>query len=175
MPLPTFYCKVFSKSFPSHVSMIVTLGINSSGQSGYISHLATHMQDSLALRFLALLGPGVLEMFCHFSGIFFKCASLSCILIAITSYWQLGPKTMSCPTLTTLFTTSQALRYFCPLTPYIIPFKKEYTISAQTEVTCQGHTGVNGRSRARIPSSQIIILGTANYPLLLANGIHFSN
>lgn len=65
MPIDNILLQGIFQSFPSRVSMIVTLGINSSG-------LATHMQDSLALRFLALLGPRVLEMFCHFSGIFFN-------------------------------------------------------------------------------------------------------
>lgn len=35
--LPTFSCKVFSKSFPNHVSIIMTLGINSSEQDGLYS------------------------------------------------------------------------------------------------------------------------------------------
>lgn len=83
--------RYFPKSFPNRISMIMTLGINSSDRTVYTLHLAKHMQKLLASRFLSLLGPRVLEVLGHFYDNFFKKdAPLSWILRAIAPYWHRG-------------------------------------------------------------------------------------
>lgn len=136
--------KVFSKPFPKRVSMIVTLAINSSGQNclSYSAPCKTRMEVS-ASRFLAVLGPRVLEVLCHFEQSFFQVCiaildiSSYCIILAAgpgllipesfcsngeNRVWVRAVPSLPCSALTGIITTSQSSEALCPLHLASTPF-----------------------------------------------------